>query len=232
MARPVAPSARWRARKREALKQLADARPRPRWLEYRGQTWRPPADQCSQGRTDAPCRPQTRPAAPPPPKAEAGPAATEVVIDIVLEPPDALLARAEQPNPDPIARLKLLVEAHELAAQERFDELLCLAQLHDVERFWYQIETARRVLRVFRGRVILADEVGLGKTIEAGMVLKEYFLRGMARSALVLVPASLVAQWRAELQLKFGVATGGTDDPDFSATPRPTSKATRSSSPP
>src|SRR5579872_4549197 len=48
-----------------------------------------------------------------------------------------------------------------------FDELLCLEGLHGVEHLPHQIETVRKVLRHFRGRVLLADEVGLGKTIEA-----------------------------------------------------------------
>ena len=63
----------------------------------------------------------------------------------------------------------------------------------------------RKVLKQFRGRVLLADEVGLGKTIEAGMVLKEYLLRGMVDSVLVLTPASLVGQWREELETKFDI---------------------------
>src|SRR5690606_33836368 len=55
------------------------------------------------------------------------------------------------------------------------------------------------------GRAILADEVGLGKTIEAGMIIKEYMLRGLARRVLILVPATLVWQWFAELRDKFGL---------------------------
>ena len=43
---------------------------------------------------------------------------------------------------------------------------------------------------------LLADEVGLGKTIEACLILKEYRMRGMARRALVLTPPSLAPQWR------------------------------------
>ena len=76
------------------------------------------------------------------------------------------------------------------------------------------------MLKQFRGRVLLADEVGLGKTIEAGMVLKEYLLRGMAERVLVLTPASLVGQWREELETKFDIACATThdallrDDPD------------------
>jgi SNF2 family DNA or RNA helicase len=95
---------------------------------------------------------------------------------------------------------------HELAhlgLLQGFDELLCLPTLRDVETYWYQLETVRKVLKQFRGRVLLADEVGLGKTIEAGMVLKEYLLRGMAERALVLTPATLVGQWREEMAAKF-----------------------------
>ena len=79
-----------------------------------------------------------------------------------------------------------------LGLAQGFDELLCLAHLRGIETFWYQVETVRKVLKQFRGRVLLADEVGLGKTIEAGMVLKEYLLRGIVDSVLVLTPASLV----------------------------------------
>src|SRR5262245_8908071 len=80
---------------------------------------------------------------------------------------------------------------HELAhlrLLQGFDELLCLPTLRGVETYWYQLETVRKALKQFRGRVLLADEVGLGKTIEAGMVLKEYLLRGMAERVLVLTP--------------------------------------------
>ena len=71
----------------------------------------------------------------------------------------------------------------------------------------------RKVLKQFRGRVLLADEVGLGKTIEAGMVLKEYLLRGMVESVLVLAPAALVGQWREEMETKFDLACATTHDP-------------------
>ncbi len=54
-----------------------------------------------------------------------------------------------------------------------------------------------------QGQAILADEVGLGKTIEAGLVLKEYLLRGLAKKVLILTPpASLLWQWYHELYEK------------------------------
>ena len=99
-----------------------------------------------------------------------------------------------------------------LGLAQGFDELLCHSHLNQIEIFWYQTETVRKVLKQFRGRVLLADEVGLGKTVEAGMVLKEYILRGMVQRALVLVPASLVGQWREELQSKFGIGCATTQD--------------------
>lgn len=97
---------------------------------------------------------------------------------------------------------------HELAhlgLLQGFDELLCLPTLRGIETYWYQLETVRKVLKQFRGRVLLADEVGLGKTIEAGMVLKEYLLRGMAERVLVLTPATLVGQWHEEMAAKFEI---------------------------
>jgi len=71
------------------------------------------------------------------------------------------------------------------------------------------------VLKRFRGRALLSDEVGLGKTIEASIVLKEYIQRGMVKSALILTPTSLVSQWKDELRTKFGLDFLSTDDPDL-----------------
>lgn len=85
-----------------------------------------------------------------------------------------------------------------------FDRLLALEDI-GVTPFPHQQEAALRVLQQMRGRALLADEVGLGKTIEAGLVLKEYFIRGLARNALILAPAPLTEQWRVELAEKFGV---------------------------
>ena len=100
-----------------------------------------------------------------------------------------------------------------LSLFEGFDELLCLPALQGVEPHWYQTETVRKVLKQYRGRVLLADEVGLGKTVEAGMVLKEYILRGMAERILILTPASLVGQWRDEMATKFGIECATSHDP-------------------
>ena len=110
---------------------------------------------------------------------------------------------------------ELALEGHGIRFRDSFENLICLSGLHDVRSLWYQEETARKVLKSFRGRALLCDEVGLGKTIEASIILKEYIQRGIVKSALVLTPSSLVSQWQEELQSKFGLNFPSTDDPDF-----------------
>ncbi|QFG01066.1 ATP-dependent helicase [Psychrobacillus glaciei] len=67
----------------------------------------------------------------------------------------------------------------------------------------HQLEVAETVIERMNGKAILADEVGLGKTIEAGLILKEYLVRGLVKKALILAPASLITQWVEELNYKF-----------------------------
>ncbi len=95
------------------------------------------------------------------------------------------------------------VQAARLSLTHGFRDLLGLSAVRDIDRYDFQVNAVLRVLRQMRGRAILADEVGLGKTIEAGLILKEYVLRGLVRRALVLTPVSLMSQWREELQHKF-----------------------------
>jgi SNF2 family DNA or RNA helicase len=113
----------------------------------------------------------------------------------------------EQPSVTPAAEVFLRRDYTLLRLQKGFDELLSLGEVTNLEHFWYQLETVRRVLRDFRGRALLADEVGLGKTIEACLTLKEYAMRGLVKKALILTPPSLVAQWVDELRSKFDLAS-------------------------
>ena len=131
-------------------------------------------------------------------------------LEIDLSVLTATLARAPEPDG---GWFDLRERLGHLSLAQGFDELLCLPHLTGFEPLWHQFETVRKVLKQFRGRVLLADEVGLGKTVEACMVLKEYALRGMAERTLVLTPASLVGQWREELDSKFGLAFATTYDP-------------------
>lgn len=90
------------------------------------------------------------------------------------------------------------------------DDLLCLPYCQ-LQRLDYQVRTALRVLGPLRGRALLSDEVGLGKTIEAGLVLKELLTRGMVKRFLILTVPSLVDQWEEELSDKFGLAVATTN---------------------
>ena len=98
------------------------------------------------------------------------------------------------------------------------DDLLALPYCR-IERLEYQIRTALRVIGPLRGRALLSDEVGLGKTIEAGLVMKEYLTRGMIKRFLVLTVPSLVDQWEEELDEKFQVTVATTNHPSFRADP-------------
>ncbi len=110
---------------------------------------------------------------------------------------------------------RLTLEGYKIRFQETFESLICLNSLHNIRSFWFQEETARKILKTFHGRALLADEVGLGKTIEALMVLKEYIQRGMVKNAIILTPTPLVSQWKEELASKFGLYFPSTDDADF-----------------
>ncbi|WP_295168513.1 helicase-related protein [Ruminococcus sp.] len=67
----------------------------------------------------------------------------------------------------------------------------------------HQLHVLNRAMESNNIRYILADEVGLGKTIEAGMIIKELKARGLVRRVLVVCPTGLVTQWVSEMQEKF-----------------------------
>lgn len=80
----------------------------------------------------------------------------------------------------------------------------------------YQVESVLKVVTQLGGRAILADEVGLGKTIEAGLAVAELKARDTVQNVLILVPAGLQTQWVEELRNKFGwSAQRGPRDPGW-----------------
>lgn len=97
---------------------------------------------------------------------------------------------------------QLRLQAERFKITTGFDRLICLDDI-SVDHYQHQLEAALRALRDMRGRALLADEVGLGKTIEAGLVMKELIERGLVRRVLILTPASLTRQWQEELETKF-----------------------------
>lgn len=70
----------------------------------------------------------------------------------------------------------------------------------------YQLEPLRRALEMPRVNLFIADDVGLGKTIEAGLIIRELMLRKKARFIIVAAPPSMVPQWQSELENRFGLS--------------------------
>jgi hypothetical protein len=69
----------------------------------------------------------------------------------------------------------------------------------------YQMEPLRKALRLPRVNLFIADDTGLGKTIEAGLIARELLLRKKAKSIVVATPPSVLEQWKAELEERFGL---------------------------
>src|SRR5439155_22822961 len=91
-----------------------------------------------------------------------------------------------------------------------------------IEHHAHQLRIARRILSDPIQRYLLADEVGLGKTVEAGLVLRQLLLDDPSRNVLVIAPEHLREQWRDELASKFlthdfretAIVIASQDDPD------------------
>jgi len=144
-----------------------------------------------------------------------GEVVTEQGVSIVLEPHDWSVVHEASESPAGLETFDLALQAARLATHAGFDRLISLPLVRDIELLEHQVRTAKTVLRRFRGRAMLCDEVGLGKTIEAGLVLSELIIRGLARSVLVLVPPSLIEQWQGEMRRKFSIELISHDDPAF-----------------
>jgi SNF2 family DNA or RNA helicase len=100
---------------------------------------------------------------------------------------------------------KLAIEMEKHFIIPDFEGLQAPHHLANLKPLPHQLEVAKQVVENMNGKAILADEVGLGKTIEAGLILKEYMIRELVKKVLILVPASLVSQWAFELNTKFHI---------------------------
>jgi superfamily II DNA or RNA helicase len=96
----------------------------------------------------------------------------------------------------------LAVTARRYEIEQLTNELVSLGESR-VDIKPHQVSVVHRVVTNYPHRFLLCDEVGLGKTIEAGMILKELRARGAAGRTLVIVPPNLVRQWQFELKSKF-----------------------------
>ncbi|HBW36656.1 MAG TPA: helicase SNF2 [Desulfosporosinus sp.] len=111
--------------------------------------------------------------------------------------------------------------ALQLSVSPGFETLMSLQAARHLQPLDYQLRTVRHVLMNLRGRALLCDEVGMGKTVEAGLITLEYILRGLVRRVLVLSPPSLVEQWQEEMRSKFNLDFIVYDSAEFKAHPNP-----------
>ncbi|MGN9911103.1 SNF2-related protein [Phytohabitans sp. LJ34] len=140
-------------------------------------------------------------------------------VGFLREARSSLLEALRSRGWDPADAVQMRLEGERLATLDQFEELLAVDAAH-IEHMPHQEAAARTVLARMNGRGILADEVGLGKTVEGGLVLKELLLRGLAERVLIVCPAPLREQWRDELKTKFDedfvVIVSGQDSAAFS----------------
>lgn len=102
-------------------------------------------------------------------------------------------------------KFRLNLEALQIKQTDRIDRLIAVNAIRTkLTPYNFQMHTALQVINEMNVNAILADEVGLGKTIEAGLIMKELVLRGEIDSILISTPKSLVTQWKSEMNEKFG----------------------------
>lgn len=127
-----------------------------------------------------------------------------------IEPGVAALERGGLPSPsdgfDPPARLDAFLQAVRWGATVSADPRMLQAPFRSgVAIEDYQLDPVARAVTMPRANLLIADDVGLGKTIEAGLVIQEFLTRHRARSVLVVCPASLTLQWKTQMLDKFGL---------------------------
>jgi len=122
------------------------------------------------------------------------------------------LPSVDQHRPDSPKALRAFVNAHRwtrlnrLREAEQIEEEPLLGVWNAaIQVHHYQLDPVVRALEMPRVSLLLADGVGLGKTIQAGLVLQELLLRRRIRRVLVICPAMLQRQWQYELRRKFNL---------------------------
>jgi len=126
-------------------------------------------------------------------------------VDWAIDDPPTMESSLEAAESDPSEHLQRL-QSFRLGVTQGQQELLAVEEVKDrVKLLEHQLDAAHSAVSSYRRGTLFADEVGLGKTIEVGMVLKEMDLREPNRNFLVLTPAQLAPQWQQELESKFGL---------------------------
>jgi superfamily II DNA or RNA helicase len=133
----------------------------------------------------------------------------ELSIVWELEPGVACLEKAQLPplkDFDPPLIFDAFLDAVAWGSVSSADDKALQAPFRSgVEVDDYQLDPVVRALSMPRVNLLIADDVGLGKTIEAGLVMQELILRHRARSILIVCPSSIQVQWKEEMRDKFGL---------------------------
>ena len=127
------------------------------------------------------------------------------------EPARAVLDAFDVPKAQPgrwddPARLDAFLRAVQWGSVTNADQSVVEAPFRSgIDLKTYQLEPLVRALDMPRAQLLIADDVGLGKTIEAGLVLQEFVLRHRVRNCMIICPASLVSKWQTEMRERFGL---------------------------
>ena len=126
-----------------------------------------------------------------------------------LEPGTTVHEKSTLPDPnsfDDPKRLQAFLDAVRWGAVSQADDKALQSPFRSgIEVDEYQLDPVVRALSMPRVNLLIADDVGLGKTIEAGLVVQEMILRHRVRSVLIVCPSSLQVQWQEEMRDKFGL---------------------------
>jgi SNF2 family DNA or RNA helicase len=126
-----------------------------------------------------------------------------------LEPGAEVIEKVALPEPtgfDAPDRLDAFLDAVRWGAASTADLRNIQAPFRSgIEIEDYQLDPVVRAIQMPRANLLIADDVGLGKTIEAGMTVLELIIRHRARRVLVVCPATLLVQWREQMRDKFGL---------------------------
>ena len=109
--------------------------------------------------------------------------------------------RAESPEPDSAERFRLRTLAYAL---ESWNQITGALDRVDVDPLPHQVDLVHRIMTSDQSNWLIADDVGLGKTIEVGLLLAAMKRRRQGRRVLIVCPAGVVRQWQDEMKYKFG----------------------------
>lgn len=138
----------------------------------------------------------------------------EVVEEEAPERVEPEQSEVEEVTTDPETKAEDTLDEHERRrrvwaflrdAAKRKDGALVAVKTSTVEPWPHQLRAYKRMLDNWPFRLLIADEVGLGKTIEAGLMIRHAWISGLAKRILILVPSALMTQWQAELYEKFNL---------------------------